>query len=140
MKKLITGAAAAAMLGGLLLAPSSFADSEADPADDKAATGHCSEGSLSGANDNGVVDIYSEAPGEGQGCLVLEGGGEVVPVHPLDDGHIGVYEKEDGTAGLYGSCTTRGEDEHFSTFDPTAESETDPAETCDPNNDDTPES
>lgn len=111
MKKIIMGAAAAAMLGGMLLAPSAFAA-------DHAAEGNCDEIAGTEALD-GVVGLYGELPGGGQGCLVAEGEGQV-QVNPVDDGHIGVHEGPDGSPALYGDCAPREEGAGFTPWDPTA--------------------
>lgn len=121
MKKLITAAVAAAMLGGLMLAPTATA-----------APGECAE-STSAAPVNDAQDattIHAESPAnDGEGCVVLEGGGDV-PVNPLDNGHIGVYDGGD-TPGLYGSCDGRNADGSFKAFDPAAPSDG-AAEACQP--------
>lgn len=111
-RKLITAAAAAAMFGGLLLAPNAFAE-------DHAAEGNCSEIEGTGEALDGTAGLYGEEPGEGQGCIVAEGEGGV-PVNPLDDGHIGAYEGEDGTPALYGDCSPREDGAGFTPWDPTA--------------------
>lgn len=123
IKKLVLTGAATALVGGFAFAPNAIAE-ENPPA----AEGHCApiEEAAPLAD---VVLLYGEQPGEGQGCLVAEGGG-TVPVNPLDDGHIGIYEGSDGNPALYGDCAAREDGAGFTPWDPTA-GDTDPA-ACSP--------
>lgn len=104
MKKIITAAASAAMLGGLLLAPSATAAEGECEAIEEAAP----------VADTGVATIHGESPANaGEGCLVVEGGG-AIEVNPLDDGHIGIYDDGgDPAPGVYGSCDGRDADGNF---------------------------
>lgn len=108
-RKLIAGAAGIALTFGAGFGQAAFAD-------DDPATGHCSE--IEGTS-NPVVGLYGQSPeNEGEGCLVAEGKG-AVPVNPVDDGHIGVYDGGDAPA-LYGDCSPRGDGAGFTKWDPTA--------------------
>lgn len=112
IRNLMLAGAATAAVGLAVLAPAATAE-ENPPA----AEGHCA--AIEEAAPLGdVVKLYGEQPGDGQGCLVAEGGGDV-PVNPLDDGHLGVYEGPEGPA-LYGDCEPRAEDAGFTPWDPTA--------------------
>ena len=92
IKKLVLAGAAAALVGGFAFAPNATA-----------AEGECDEVQRV----DGVLVVHGESPETaGEGCLVLEG--DWLPVNPLDDGHVGIYDDGgDPAPGLYGSCDGR---------------------------------